>query len=162
MKIILKKMRKYGIESSILTMVDMTRLNLVTTEKVKEAAEGNLKNEYRWKFYEGSINDDLEGFLTNLQNQEEVEDGVVWSFFTPKLTNEEMKLVEERNQEHLKTYERHYDSRNPDVDPEEMKKSASKSKYVHVQCRRRTMLLRIKKTIDAEINDEMEKKICSF
>ena len=39
------KMRKYGIQSSILTMLDMWRFNLVTKEKVKKVAEGKLKNE---------------------------------------------------------------------------------------------------------------------
>ena len=155
MKIILKKMRKYGIESSILTMVDMTRLNLVTTEKVKEAAEGNLKNEYRWKFYEGSINDDLEKFFINLQNRKVVKDENIVSFFTPKLTNEELKLVQERNQEHLKTYL----NKNPDVDVEEMKKSDSKAKYVHVQCCRRTLSLKTEiNQIEDEVPDAKKRK----
>ena len=38
---------------------------------------------------------------------EEVEYETIWSFFTPKLTSEEMKLVQERNEEHLKTYHDH-------------------------------------------------------
>ena len=89
-EIILTKMRKYGIQSSILTMLWMERSNLVTKEKVKKAYKGELKNDEDWHWYEGSINDDLERFLINLQNQKEVKEEVVWSFFTPKLTNEEM------------------------------------------------------------------------
>ena len=38
---------------------------------------------------------------------EEVEYETIWSFFTPKLTSEELKLVQERNEEHLKTYHDH-------------------------------------------------------
>ena len=34
----------------------------------------------------------------------EVKKEDVWSFFTPKLTNEELKLVQEGNEEHLKSY----------------------------------------------------------
>ena len=47
-EMILTKMRKYGIQSSILTILNMGRLNLVTKEKVKKAAEGKLKNDPDW------------------------------------------------------------------------------------------------------------------
>ena len=60
--------------------------------------------------------------LTNLQNAEEIEEEAVHSFLTPKLTNEELKLVERENQEHLNTYFYHCAGRNPDVSAEEMKK----------------------------------------
>ena len=63
------------------------------------------------------------------------------SFFTPKLTDEELALVDERNQQHLDTYSKHYDGKNPDVDADEMKKSDSKSKYVHARCWRLTTQL---------------------
>ena len=135
-EIILTKMKKYGIQSSILTMMFMERWNLVTKEKVKKLYKGELKNEPDWELYVGSINDDLERFLINLQNKNEIEEGYVQSFFTPKLTNEELKLVQKRSEHHLKTYYHHFVGRNPDVDIEEMKKSDSKSKYVHVKCER--------------------------
>ena len=141
-EMILTKMRKYGIQSSILTMLGMERLSLVTKETVKKAAEGKLKNDPNWQDCEESINDDLERFLINLQNQKEVKQEDVLSFFTPKLTNEELKLVQERNQEHLNTYWVYdLNGRNPDVDVEEMKKSDSKSKYVHGVCLRSTVHL---------------------
>ena len=136
-------MRKYGIQSSILTMLHMRRLNLVTKETVKKAAEGKLQNDADWKRYEGSINDDLERFFINLQNQKEVKTEFVQSFFTPKLTNEELKRVQEGNEQHLKTYSAFYYGLNTDVDVEEMKKSDSKSKYVHGQCWRRIIPLRL-------------------
>ena len=136
-------MTKYGIQSSILTMLYMGRLYLVTKEKVKKATEGKLKNEEDWKDYEESINDDLERFFINLQNQKEVKYEGVESLFTPKLTNEELELIEEGNKEHLKTYWYYLDGKNPDVDDEEMKKSDSKSKYVHGRCWRRTIPLRL-------------------
>ena len=134
-------------------MLYMERLNLVTKEKVKKAYKGQLKNDEDWEYYEGSINDDLERFLINLQNQKEVNEDV-FSFFTPKLTNEELKLVQEGNKEHLKSYW-YYESKglNPDVDVEEMKKSDSKSKYVHGFCRRRTFPLTLE---TSQFEDEME------
>ena len=157
---ILTKMIKYGVQSSILTMLTMERQNLVTQETVKKAAEGQLKNDPDWEDYEGSINDDLEKFLINLQNQKEMKYEFVKSFFTPKLTNEEMKLVQEENAEHLKTYFDYEnpdygnsDYGNPDVDVEEMKKSDSKSKYVHGKCWRRTFLFTLG---TSQFEDEME------
>ena len=140
-EIILTKMRKYGIQLSILTMLSMMRMNLVTKETVKKAYKGELKNEQDWRNYEGSINDDLERFLINLQYKKEIKQEWVLSFFTPKLTNEEFKFVQEGNEEHLKTYLVHFIGKNPDVDVEEMKKSDSNSKYVHGRCTRLTTSL---------------------
>ena len=153
-EMLLSKMRKYRIQSSILTMLNMWRFKLITKEKIKKAVEGKLKTELYWNRYEGSINDDLERFFINLKNKKEVKYESVESFFTPKLTNEELKLVQEENQEHLKTYLYHFlERKNLDVDVEEMKKSDSKSKYVHVNCLRTTMHLNVK-AIDVEMHDE--------
>ena len=79
--------------------------------------------------------------MINLQNQQVKEDELVESFFTPKLTNEELKLIEKADEDHLKTYLEHYYEQNPDVDIDEMKRSDSKSKYVHGRCVRYTILL---------------------
>ena len=153
-KIFLTKMEKYEIKSSILTMLDMYRRNLITKEKAKEASEGKLKNEKGWKYQEVSINDDLEMFLTNLLNPKEIKLEKVYSFFTPKLTEEGLKLVELKNEDHLETYFNHcYYGENPDVDPEEMKKSESKSKYVHGSCDRLTIPLTLENT---EIKSDMD------
>ena len=135
------KMKTYGIKSAILTKLGMWRQELVTKEKVKQAYEGKLKNEKGWKIYETSIHDDLEIFFTDLQNQKQIKNETVLSFFTPKLTEKELKLVQEKNEQHLVTYSKHFIGRNPDVDAEEMKKSDSSSKYVHGRCWRRTTLL---------------------
>ena len=141
----LTKMKEYGMKSSIVTMLRMYRRNLITKEKAKDASEGKLKNDEDWEDEEVSINDDLEMFLTNLLNSKEIKEEVVRSFFTPKLTEEELKLVEAKNKDHLNSYSVHYRGRNADVDPEEMKKSDSKSKYVHGRCWRRTFPLTLEK-----------------
>ena len=52
----------------------------------------------------------------------------------PKLTKEELKLVEEKNEEYMMTFL----FGNADVDVEEMKKSDSKDKYLHSGCLRGT------------------------
>ena len=142
-KILLEKMRKYGIQSALLTGLHMVRRKLVTKEKAKQAYEGKLKNEKDWKLYKQSIGDDLEAFFENLQSQKEIRYETVGSFFLPKLTENELKLVEQRNEQHLSTYSRHYYQKNPDVDPEEMKKSDSRSKYVYGRCWRETINLTI-------------------
>ena len=142
-EIILKNMKKYGIQSSVLTLMVTWRNCLMTKEKVQKAYEGKLKNDKNWNFYEGSINDDLERFWINLQNETEVKNEYVKSFFTPKLTDEELKLVLEENEEHFKTY---YFKDDADVDAEEMKKSSSTSKYVHGTCLRHTFVLKMKQT----------------
>ena len=125
----------------------MWRRNLITKEKVKKAYKGELKKDKDWERYEGSINDDLEGFIINLQGQKEVKnEEEVHSFFLPKLTHEELKLVREGNEEHLKTLFDHKIGRNPDVNVEEMNQSDSKSKYVHARCYRWTIPLNIDAT----------------
>ena len=137
-EIILKKMREYGIPSSILTTLCMLRRYLITQEKSKEAAEGKLKNVDGWKDCKGSINDDLDSFVNNLQNSEKIDNEAVDSFFTPKLTKDELKLVEQKNKEHMWTYDWKFYA---DVDVEEMKKSDSKDKYLHSFCHRITTYL---------------------
>ena len=158
-EMILAKMRKYGIQSSILTMLVMGRRYLVTQEKVKKVYKGELKNEEMWKDNYGSINDDLERFLTNLQNKNEIENEKVSSFFLPKLTNKELKLVQDGNEEHLETYEDfNLHGENPDVDVKEMSESDSKSKYANVSCRRLSIPLTTLETIESEeeTRDELQ------
>ena len=119
----------------------MYRGKLITKEKMKQAYQGKWKFENTSDYVAVSINDDLESFFENLQNQKTIKNERVRSFFTPKLTDEEMKLVEERNELHLRTYENYYHGENPDVNDEEMKRSDSKSKYVQGLCARYTIQL---------------------
>ena len=154
----LTKMKTRGIKSTLLTRLSMWRIQLVTKEKVKQAYEGKLKRERGWISYEVSINDDLEQFFIDLQNQKQIKNEKVSSFFTPKLTEKELKLVQEKNEQHLNSYVKG----NPDVDPEEMKKSNSKSKYVHGTCMRKTVLLTVesdRKRAPDENASEIEMKM---
>ena len=159
-EILMTKMRKYGIQYAILTMLFMWRWKLITKEKVKQAYEGKLKNEEDWEDYEQSIGDDLETFFTNLQSQKEIKNESVRSFFLPKLTEDELKLVEQRNEHHLTTYSRHYFGRNPDVHPEEMKRSDSRSKYVHGRCWRRTIHLALESNKNQ--SEERNERYCNL
>ena len=81
-----------------------------------------------------SVNDDLETLFENLQLGIKPEP-VGYTFFVPKLIEEELELVEKGDQDYFQTF---YNSQNPDVKDEEMKLSESNSKYVDGLCRRRT------------------------
>ena len=86
-------------------------------------------------------------------NQTEVKEEFVESFFTPKLTDEEMKLVQAGNKKHLSSYLDSFNSRNPDVGFAEMQQSNSNSKYVHGFCWRRTFPLILETNL---IEDELD------
>ena len=80
---------------------------------------GKLKNDSNTgrKFDQGSVNDDLENLITKLSKSEDIfedeDDDVddVHLFFTPMLTKEELKLVEQKDETYLLTYLK----KNPDV-----------------------------------------------
>ena len=88
-----------------------------------------------------SINDDLENFIIKLLKSEEIDFEDVQCFHSPKLTKEELKLVELKHLGHLLTYKVFHKEEDPDVGPERMKKSDSKDKFVHSICQRRTKYL---------------------
>ena len=114
-------------------------------------ATTQLKKDEDWEDEELSINDELELFFRRLLDQEQIEDEFIRSFFTPKLTQNEMNLVEIGKEDFLKSFGWHYSGANPDVDPEELKKSDSKAKFVHGRCYRYTTILSLpnkKKTIN--------------
>ena len=108
----LTKMYEYSIQSSIITELKMIRKHLITKAIADAAAEGMLKNDAEWKQCEGSINDDLDSFLNKFLNQEEIDDERVESFFLPRLTKKQLKLVSEKDKEYMTTFL----LRNPDVD----------------------------------------------
>ena len=134
-ELIFTRMKKYGIISLLLTILGMNRMNLVTKEKSKQAYQGKLKNEPGWQWYKGSVNDDLESFLARIHRQIFKSEKRV-SFYLPKLSKEELKLVQQKNREYRETF---LFSEFPYVDPEEMKKSKSKDMYMHGSCLRWTM-----------------------
>ena len=120
--------------------VDGWRSNLVTKEVMKDFYKGKIKSNDSQFSWEESVQDDLESFFEKLKiGKEERED--IATYFLPKLTNEEMELVEMKDEEHLHEYVWHFIGRPVDVDPEELEKSESDSKYVRAKCVRYTFLL---------------------
>ena len=111
--------------------------------------------------------------ITRLSQSEKIDIEDVNCFFTPKLTKEELKLVELKDETHLLSYSNYslkfFRGGNPDVDPEEMKKSDSKDKFVYSSCWRRTKCLTLPSSeIQAEETDiskflaNMEKEMKSW
>ena len=92
-------------------------------------------------FWNESVQEDLESFFQQLTIGKNERSNVV-TYFMPKLTNEELKSVEMKDEDHLQEYVWHVVGRPVDVDPDEMKKSESNSKYVSAKCVRYTSLLK--------------------
>ena len=93
-------MREYGVRSAILTILNLRRYRLTTKEKVeqkyRDAHEAELKKDKGARIHR-SLNDDLEYFYASLQNPEskpKAEDSD--SFLTQKLTEKELRLVDEK------------------------------------------------------------------
>ena len=139
---VLAMLKKYKIPSLIFTCLSMRRKNLITKEELEQAYTGSLKSVEGWKYEKLSINDDLESFVTDLiQNQDLSESQISNSFFTPKLSQEELDLIEQGNIDYLSSFHDFDEGFDPDVDPEKMLKSDSKNKYLHNNCLRKTVLL---------------------
>ena len=120
--------------------VDGWRSNLVTKEVMKDFYKGNIRSNDSQFSWEESVQEDLESFFEKLKiGKEERED--IATYFLPKLTNEEMKLVEMKDQEHLEEYVWYFIGRPVDVDAVEFEESESNSKYVRAKCVRYTFLL---------------------
>jgi len=107
-EIFLPKMREYGVRSAILTMLYLGRMNLQTKEEVKQeyrdAHEAEFKKD-RGALIWRSLNEDLEYFYISLRNPESKPKAEVsYSFLTQKLTEEELRLHDERNQDYLNTF----------------------------------------------------------
>ena len=133
---ILAKMKKYGIKEAMVTIIRMERWKLITKEKMEDYYKGK-------QVYKESVHDDLDSFFDKLQNGWWEEEDVV-TYFLPKLTEKEKKLVEQKDKDHLMSYIDHALSGiDPDVSKKEMDESESKSKFVRGGCLRKTFVLKI-------------------
>ena len=128
---VLKAMQKHKIDLVMMTGYDLVKIRLIT----KEAMEDLSKGKKHWS--KNSVNDDLELLFEDLQLGKEPEKGVILSYWSPKLTKEELKLAEEKNPNYFDTF----NDLNPDVEEAEMKLSESDSKYVQGMGRRETFTI---------------------
>ena len=169
-------MRENGVRSAILTILHSRRDYLTTKEKVKQkyrdAHEAELKKDQGALIWR-SLNEDLEYFYTRLQNPESKPKAEVsYSFLTQKLTEEELRLVDEMNQDYLNTFSRYNQfwmkgredsnklikkaAQNFKEDIEQIKKSSDpESKFSRGFCGRWTFALRV--TLES-MQKEMRKR----
>ena len=126
--IILNGIKKHKIKSVMLTIIHLCRDELITKEKMESYCKGEdmVKKD--------SVNDDLESLFENIRLGNKPDEWVN-AYFLPKLTEEELELVERRDTNYFQTF---LNSLNPDVDETEMMLSESDSKYVEGSCYRRT------------------------
>ena len=134
--IILQGMKKYQIESVMVTTLEMSRRDLITKEKMIKYCKGKEGEKE-------SVNDDLESFFEDIRLGKQPNNWVE-TYFLPTLTEEELDLAEGNIQDFMKTF---YDKvvpwvLNPEAYKPEMQVSKLDSKFVHGWCRRRTFTLK--------------------
>ena len=135
---ILKGMKMHRIKSVMLTSIGMHRELLITKEKMEIICSGKAEVKEPVK---DSVNDDLESMFEDIRLSKEPISSAD-TYFLPKLTKEELKLVEMKDQKYLKTFDRtNRFSLDPDVNEIEMMLSESNSKFVAGFGFRRTFLL---------------------
>ena len=118
----------------MVTEIYLRRQYLITKEKMESYCKGEKK-------LKDSVNDDLELLFENIRLGKEPNERVD-TYFLPKLTEEELKLVEKRDTSYLQTFTHgNFYERNPDVDETEMMVSESDSKYVRGAAYRKTFFI---------------------
>ena len=123
-------MNKHTIKKVMVTKLGLFRENLITKEKMENYCKGeeNVKQ---------SVNDDLEFFVNDIR-QNKVRIGYTWTYFLPKLTKEELNLVERQTNNFMQTF---LLGMRANVDKTEMEASKSDSKFVRGMGWRHTFIL---------------------
>ena len=122
-------MKRHKIKSVMLTSIYLGRSRLITKEKMESHCMGE-------EFEKDSVNNDLESLFEKIRLGNEP-DETVQTYFLPKLTEEELELVERRDANYLQTFIQS----NPDVYETEMVLSESDSKYVRGRSWRKTFVI---------------------
>ena len=116
---ILNGTEKHKIKSAMVTSIFLERWDLITKEKMERFCKGE-------EYEEDSVNDDLESLFENIRLGKEP-DEEVYTYFLPRLTEEELELVERGDTSYLRT-----------LDETGMMLSESDSQYVLGRSRRKT------------------------
>ena len=124
----MKQMR--NIEEVMVTVLNMKRVRLITNEAMTTKA-----------IKEVSITDDLQSLFEDLrlgkERAEWIHGLIFFTYFLPKLTDEEMRLVDRKDTSYFETFS----FADPDVDEAEMKLSESDSKFLHGRGSRSTFTI---------------------
>ena len=124
--LILNGMKKHKIQSVMMTSIYLKRLEIITKQEMESFCQGE-------KNVEDSVNDDLESLFENIRLEKELDERVV-TYFLPKLTEEQLELVERRDTNYFKTFAW-------DVSQTQMMLSESDTKYVRGWSWRRTFVI---------------------
>ena len=132
---LLKLMRKYQIKTVMLTIIYMEKEKLITQEQMTSYCRGEQSSR------KISVNEDLEAFFEDLQLGKDTSNDDVKAYYLPRLTEDEMALVEAKDQNYFQKFSTSVlgDSKNPDVAEHVMKMSESESKFALGKCNRKTI-----------------------
>ena len=128
---IVEKMKEHQIKKLMVTNITFWRDRLITKER--------MENYYKGKERETrSVNDDLEVLFEDIRLGKETDDQV-HTYFLPRLTVNELILVERKDKHFMVTFSL---LMNADVSKAEMAASKSDSKYINANGRRRTFTIK--------------------
>ena len=123
-KPLLELMKKYQIKSAMLTFILMKKEKLITKELMDSYCKGEQSPQ------KISVTDDLETLFEDLQLGKEPTYETM-TYYLPKLTEDEMTLVETKDQNYFQNFFNGVSGpKNPDVSEYEMKMSESESKFI--------------------------------
>ena len=128
----LEGMKKLKMNSVMVTSIYIRKWKIITKEKMEKYCKGEDRER------EDSVNDDLESFFEDLRLGKEPPHQSVVTYFLPKLTEEEMELVERKDRNYFETF---LHVKHADVKEAEMKLSESDSKYVYGMGYRQTFTI---------------------
>ena len=128
-QLMIEGMKKYNLKNVMMTIISMKRVRLITKEKRDEYCLGNVHSREKKSF-----NCDLESLLEQIRLGQTPEYNIQ-TYFMPRLTEEEIELVERKDDEYMKTFS----NSQPDVTEAEMKISQSDSKFCLTACSRTTI-----------------------
>ena len=137
-------MTKYKMRSIMVTQIHMAKRHLITKERFNKFCSGK-------EIEKLSINDDFESLLNDLRVGEEPDDEQIWSYFLPKLTEEELDLVEKKDFNYMSNFDlwiKCADKTRGEMKPLFELKSESKdweSKFAFVECERQTFMINLNK-----------------
>ena len=114
------------------TMISMIRMNVITKEVMKDFYKGKIQDCFGFNGW--SVQDDLDRFFDQTKNFQFIDPSTAFMFFLPKLTDDELILLRNKDENYLKLYADFHFDKNPDVNEAEMIKSKSKSKFAYCMC----------------------------
>ena len=145
-------MKEKQIESIIFTVLHTWREHVISKKIMKQYYNGEIKVDRGLQIgqdrYQESTLDDMESFITDIVAAD-IKEVDKYTFFLPKLTQDEMQLIEDQDIEYKSSFQCYiHRQEDPNVkylesESLEMLERESKTKYVAGGSRRLTLLLKI-------------------